>query len=142
VTIDKESFERVRTEQKATEAAKSSKSFNAQLLKRESVRFGSLVGTPEWDSYLGYIQTVITQLEGVEQEARDLLENPKVIDHPTMIKAKMVLGESKASLGILNQIIKLPYAIVHEQASVSEIKSNIPLPELPDELKPKKSFWR
>jgi len=142
MAIDKELYSRVRKEQREVETVKSVKNFNIQLLKRESVRCASLVGSADWDSYLGYLQTVITGLEGVREEAMTLLEDPRIIDHDSLLNAKMVFREAKSSLDILYQVIQLPYAILHAEASISDITSNIPLPELPDFLKPKKSFWR
>lgn len=143
MAIDKEDYVRQVAANVEQANVKSSTNFQSQLLKRESVKSTVLVGTPEWDSYLGYLQAIINDLEELKSEAIDMLGNPKVIDHDSLIRAKMVLGEARSSLDILNQVIKLPYAIIHEEASVSKITSKIPLPEIPETLRDQthKNAW-
>ncbi len=126
-----------RSEKAPLNPAQKNNPFTTELLKRESVRCSALVGSSEWDSYLGYIESILAGYKELKQAAIDGLEDPKIIEHTDLIQVKMVLREASAVIGVLDQLIKLPYVIIHEHDSAKEVASKIPLPKIPDFLNEK-----
>ncbi len=133
----KEMVERKLKKEQENPTRTATQHFTSELLKRESVRCGALVGSSEWDSYLGYIESILANHKDLKKQAISGLENPKIVDYTHLIQIKMFLRETCAVIEVLEQLIKLPYAIIHENASVNEVASRIPLPEPPDFLNEK-----
>lgn len=129
MTIDKRDYIQ-RKQEKAEEAPKNN--FHLNWIKQISVKSSKLVGSPEWDAYQSIIEGILEDTIKVRDQARSALESPHIVNQDKMMHAKLVLRESEAIIGMLKQLVHIPYAIVHEKWKLDTIKSNIPLPQPPE----------
>lgn len=135
MTIDKDQFVNRERSPINRKSVNQSMLHNLQLLKRESVRCGALVGSQEWDSFTGYIESILKSNSEIKELARKTLEDPKVVAYEHLVQVKMTLRESLAIEGVLEQLVRLPYLIMHESAAADDTVSKIPLPSMPEFLK-------
>lgn len=135
--IDKKDYQNFQESLESTVRPAQSR-INFDLLKRESARSGALVGSPEWDTFLGYIESIIKTHREIADQARASLEDSKVVSYENLIHSKMILREASAVVRNLEQIVQLPYAIIHERSMLEDVVSKIPAPEVPDFFKTEK----
>lgn len=105
---------------------------NLELLKKESVRAGALVGSAEWDTFLSYIESIIKSHRQVKEQMQAYLESSKMVDHNELMRTKIILREAAAVERALEHIVHLPYSIIHERSAIEPLLSKIPLPEIPE----------
>lgn len=131
MTINKESYLEFEKVNRTKTTRTNTNRVVTDQLRQAAVRSGKLVGTPEWDLYLSQLEAIIQEVQDIRDFSRKTLESPKIVNYEKMMECKMVLRESQAIIDTLKQVIKLPYAIVHNREEMKEIKSNIPIPEPP-----------
>lgn len=108
---------------------------NLELLKKESVRAGALVGSTEWDTFLGYIESIIKSHRQVKEQMQVYLESSQMVDYGELMRTKIILREAAAVERALEQIVHLPYSIIHERSAAEPLLSKIPPPEVPEFFK-------
>ena len=83
-----------------------------ELLRQAAIRTELLTGTPDFDSFLGYIQAAMEGTEGQRESLVELLSDPLVVDHARIMQAKIALAECKGRIDAWQVVIKLPKDLI------------------------------
>jgi len=94
--------------------------YNSKLLKQAAIKSKWLLNDPKWDTYLTWIQADIEELKKIITASRDVLENPGIVNHDEIMKAKIVLLEAKAMLNAFSIAITYPSQIVEGKKDVED----------------------
>jgi hypothetical protein len=108
--------------------------FNTENLKQASVKATALVHSTEWDTYLSHIQGFLNRLIEMDKIAVAKLKSSSLVKYEDMMECKMFIRETEAIIGCLEQIMQLPYAIIHDRSLLGDITSKIPIPKLPEKF--------
>ena len=91
--------------------------------KQSAVRLEHITGDPVWDTYLSYLEAAIEGAQAQADQARRILEDSQIVDHDTILKAKVALNECKAMILAWETALSLPKDIIaagDEAASILE----------------------
>ena len=113
---------------------KESQRFKAESLKQASVKATALVHSDEWDTYLSHIQGFLNRLIELDKIAVAELKSPKLVKYEDLMECKMFIRETEAIINCLEQVIQIPYAIIHDRSLLGDIVSKIPIPKLPEKF--------
>ncbi len=113
---------------------KESQRFKAEGLKQASVKATALVHSDEWDTYLSHIQGFLNRLIELDKIAVAELKSPKLVKYEDIMECKMFVRETEAIISCLEQVIQIPYAIIHDRSLLGDIVSKIPIPKLPEKF--------
>ena len=83
-----------------------------ELLRQAAIRTEHLTGSPDFDSFLGYIQAA---MEGTEAQVRswiELMSDPLIVDHDQIMRAKIALAECKGRIDAWQAVIELPKDLI------------------------------
>lgn len=95
------------------------------IIRQASVNARWLVNDSKWDTYLTWIQADKEELESMAASARVVLEDPAVMDHNSLLKAKTVLLESKAMIKALDIAISYPTQILVGKKDLEEREKDL-----------------
>jgi len=109
----------------------SSSTTKLDTLRRSAAAATLQVGSPEWDVYLSFVTGIYENLKDLRKQASMQLESPKLINYEEIIQSKIFFAECNYGMVLLEDILKIPYAIICEREDLKNKKSLIPLPELP-----------
>ncbi len=110
------------------------KRLNTESLKQASVKATALVHSDEWDTYLSHIQGFLNRLIELDKIAIAELKSPKLVKYEDIMECKMFVRETEAIIICLEQVIQIPYAIIHDRSLLGDIVSKIPIPKLPEKF--------
>jgi len=103
--------------------------FNVTVLKQAAVKSKWLVDSPSWDTFLSYIQADIEDLDAMIASARHVMENPAIVNHDEIMKAKIVLLEAEAMKRALNIAITYPSQIIKDKKELDDRQKDLNLEE-------------
>ena len=83
-----------------------------ELLRQAAIRTELLTGSPDFDSFLGYIQAAMEGTEAQRKSLIELLSDPLVVDHVRIMQAKIALAECKGRIDAWQTVIELPKDLI------------------------------
>lgn len=105
---------RTRDEYKSRPEAKKSEDHRLryELIRQAAVRTELLMGSSEWNSFLGYIQGAIEETEVQRDSLIELISDPLMVDHDQIMRAKIALSGCKERIAAWNAVIELPKDLI------------------------------
>ena len=85
---------------------------NMEYLVQAQVKQSYLTANPDWDVFLSYLQNALNQLQGREQELRDALCSPSVVDTSAIMQLKLEIAEIVGQIKLLEGVLALPKDII------------------------------
>jgi len=85
---------------------------NLHIMSQAAVGAGNLTGHPAWDTYLTYLQAAIEATETQRATFLEKLADPMMVDHDSMIRAKLGLKECDGRLAAWRSAAGLPKQII------------------------------
>lgn len=98
-------------------------------LRQAAVKSKWLLKDSKWDTYLTWIQADIDDLDAMMTSARLILEDPRVVNHDELMRAKNVLLEAKAMKQALNIAITYPSQMLKGKKDAKERQKDLNLDE-------------
>ncbi len=86
--------------------------YNLTMVQQAAVKAELLTGDPVWDLFLTYLQHALEETETYRQSAQDTLTHPNMVDHHSMLQAKIALAECNSRIAILEAVISLPKDLI------------------------------
>lgn len=127
MTWDRKDFGALTNDAKAQAAAAHRQPL--QMLTQAAVAAESLTHDPKWDVFLQYIQGAIEKLDRVREAHLRVLSNPAVLDHQTMMAAKVSAIECASMIAAYQTVITLPVKIMEDGAKAVDLLESIKINE-------------
>jgi len=97
-----------------------------RIIEQAAVSAENMTGHPAWDRFLSYIQAAIEETERHRGVLLEMLSDPIIVDHDTLIRAKMGLKECDGRLDAWRTTILLPKEIMEQGDRAKNLLDELP----------------
>jgi len=79
-----------------------------RYLTQAAVKAGNLTGIPEWDAFLSHLQAAVEKARTQRDHWLAIIADPRIVDHDSIIAAKIGLTRCDAWIEAWEQAMDLP----------------------------------
>lgn len=96
-----------------------------RVIERDALQAQHLTSQPSWDRFLTYLQAALQRLDLVRQSAQAKLNAIGVVDHHSLISAKLELHVAEAQIELLESIMSMPKEIIENGDKARDLLEKI-----------------
>jgi len=123
MAVDRQDFEGLKARSMATVRPHDTGSL--RVIERDALQAQHLTSLPSWDRFLTYLQAALQRLERVRSGAQAKLNAIGVVDHGSLIAAKMELHVADGQIELLESIMSMPKEIIEHGDKARDLLEKI-----------------
>ncbi len=97
-----------------------------EMLAQAEVKAKHLTGHVEWDRFLSYLQNFRNTVEAQREGFAKVIADPRVVDHGSILEAKIAMAECQGRMDALDGVISLPKDLMEMGAQAKTLLERMP----------------